>query len=178
MADEAKISALMLEAVRLRGREKVVDVEEEKVKLVVFSLSGGCYAFNGSYIKEILPNTRIFFVPGVPGFILGVINVRGDIESVISINRFLGLAEEGEAPQNGRILIAEKNGLRTGIMVDAIEDVRDFPLSSIKLPISTLDKEKKWVVSGETMLGGQSVAILDAGGILEKIAAESGAAAR
>lgn len=168
MSEEARKSEIILDAVRQRSKEKLIDVEEEKVKLVIFSILGSYYAFNGSDIKEILPHTKIFFVPGTPNFILGVINVRGDIESVISINRFLGLHEE-ESTQQGRILIAEKTGMRSGIAVDSIEDVADFSPGDIKPPLVTLDKTIKELVAGETMYNGKNVTLVELGSIFERI---------
>ena len=113
MAIEKNKSDLLLEELKKRkGGEKIVDVEEEQVKIVVFSLLNDRYAFYGNEIKEILPLTKIFYVPGSPDYILGIINVRGDIESVININKFLGLPDFKNSQKN-RIAMAEKDGIRS-----------------------------------------------------------------
>lgn len=158
----------ILDAVKkLKDKGRIVDVEEEKLKLVVFSLQGDYYAFYGSDIKEILPYSKIFNVPGAPEFILGVINVRGDIESVISVGYFLGMNAENK--KQGRIAVAEKNGVRSGIIVDSIEDVVDFPISSIKPPLSTLDRAKRDFIAGETLYRGRNVTVIDVSSIFERI---------
>jgi len=163
-------SGILAEAARLRARkEDIVDVDEERVKLVVFSLGGDLFAFYGSDVKEILAPMRIFPVPGSPEHILGVINVRGDIESVVSINGFFGLPQAEPSPRS-RIPIAEKGGIRSGIMVDGVEDVVDFPVDSIRPPIATLDRSWRDLVSGETALGDASVTLLDLGEILRRLA--------
>jgi len=161
-------SELIIEALKKRGREKIVDVDEEMVKLVIFSLSGGLYAFYGSDVKEVLPICGITRVPGTPAFILGVVNIRGDIESVISINDMLGLASQ-EKPWKGFILVTEKNGDRTGILVDEIRDVVDVPVRTIRPPISTIEAAKKDLVSGGTLHGSASVALLDLKNLLTRI---------
>ena len=168
MAIEKNKSDLLLEELKKRkGGEKIVDVEEEQVKIVVFSLLNDNYAFYGNDIKEILPLTKIFYVPGSPDYILGIINVRGDIESVININKFLGLPDFKNTPKN-RIAMAEKDGIRSGILVESIEDVLDVPVSSIKPPLSMLDKTIKEFIGGEMIYKSKNVTFLDVGKIFAR----------
>ena len=150
-----------------KNREKIIDVDEEKVKLVIFTLSDHYFAFYGAYVKEILPKTKISYVPGSPPFILGIINVRGDIESVLDINSFLGLHLRADTSRD-RVVIAAKNGVRSGILVDSVEDVLDVPASSIKAPISTLNDEIKFFVIGETGYKKNNVTVLDVGKVFKK----------
>ena len=164
-----KKSEIILNELKQRNRTaKIVDVEEEKTKLVIFSLSGDFYAFYGSNIKEILPMVNIFFVPGTPDFILGLINLRGDIESVIDISHFLSLPAV-QVTQNSRIVIAENDGVRSGIILESIVDVTDIPVNSIKPPLSMLDTTTKEFVAGETMFNGKNITVLDIVHILERI---------
>ena len=68
------------------GHQEIIDVDEPVIKLVIFSLGEQHFAFLGEAIKEVLPGTEtVFFVPGMPASVEGVINVRGDIESVIQL---------------------------------------------------------------------------------------------
>ncbi len=169
-AGEKNKSDLIIEEImRRKENGSIVDVEEKKVKVVIFSLCDDSYAFYGEYIKEILPLMTIYYVPGAAEFIPGVINVRGEIESVININRFLGIQETVEAG-SGRIALAVTNGLRSGILVDSIEEVLDIPVGSIKPPIDTLSKSVREFVAGEFIHQDKLVTILDIGKIFGKIA--------
>lgn len=143
-----------------RPMEKTVEVEEDAVKVVIFSLPGGLYAFKGDEIKEILPLIPVYYVPGCPDFIPGVINVRGDIESVITINGFLGLPASKQSPAS-RIAIAKCGGVRSGVIVDSVEDVVDVPVSLIKPPIATLGEAAREFVAAELMYGRRSATLLD-----------------
>lgn len=165
--EENKADLLLEELKKRKGGEKIVDVEEEQVKIVVFSLLNDNYAFYGSDIKEILSLTKIFYVPSAPDYILGIINVRGDIESVIDINKFLGLPDFKNTPKS-RIAMAEKNGIRSGILIESIEDVIDIPVSSIKQPLSTLDKTVREFVAGELIYKNKNVTLLDVGRIFAR----------
>ena len=165
-----KKSQEILDSIEQKQKEAAVDVSVASVKLVIFTLLNGYYAFQGKSIKEILPSSKINLVPGVPNFILGVINVRGDIESVININDFLGLPrQDSELGKN--IIIAEGEGIRSGILVNSVEDVMDFPEDSIQPPLSSLNEKIKQYVIGETDYKDKSVTVLNVQEIFKNISA-------
>ncbi len=165
-----KKSRKILEAIEEKQIETTADVNLASVKLVIFTLLNGYYAFQGESIKEILPTSKINVVPGVPNFILGVINVRGDIESVININDFLGLPEQN-SENDKNIIIAEGAGIRSGILVSSVEDVMDFPEASIQPPLSSLNEKIKPFVIGETDYKKKNVTVLNVQEIFKNISA-------
>jgi purine-binding chemotaxis protein CheW len=152
----------LLEEHKRRHRTKeTVDVEEEKVKIVIFTCGGNRYAFYGRDVREILASCDISWVPSLPGYVLGLINVRGDIESVIDICHFLG--KEKNTDGNSLVAMLVRGDFCSGVMVDAIEDVVDIPLSSIQPPLGTLNGAARDLVCGETDIDGESVSLLDIG---------------
>ena len=66
-------------------------------------------------------------------------------------------------------LIAEKNGVRSGILVDSVVDVVEVPEESVKQAISTLNEEIRYFVVGETTYKNNNVVLLDIGKVFEKI---------
>ncbi len=144
--------------------EQLVEVDEKRVMMVVLSIAHVHFAMHGSVVKEILYRPSIFPVPGAPETVLGIINVRGDIESVIDINRLLGYPEAKPGKDN-RVIIAEDGGIRTGVLVDAIEDVVDVPESAISPPLSTLDDMIRDFVTGEVLVGDRNITLLNAANI-------------
>ena len=70
------------------ARQEVVNVDERMVKLVIFALGPHWFAFHGTHIREILAQAVVHFVPGCPPSLEGVINVRGDIATVIRLGPF------------------------------------------------------------------------------------------
>ncbi len=167
--DKNKSDRILDEAKKRQAQEETVQVEEKKVKLVVFTLLGNYYAFYGEDAREILPVLKVYFVPGSPDYILGIINVRGDIQSVLDLKNFMQLPASKTRDEN-RIVIAQKNDLKSGILVDSVEDVLDVPESSIKKAISTLDDSIGYYVVGETTYKENNVTLLDVGKLFEKIA--------
>lgn len=168
-ADKGKTDQILEEIRKRKSCTETVEVEEEKAELVIFILNGDHYAFYGSDIREILPYQEIAFVPGCPDSILGIINVRGDIESVVNLHKIMSLGET-QVTKNSRIIIAQKEGIRSGILVDSVEDVINVPVGILKRPLSTLEKGIREVaIGGETIYGGKYVTLLDLSKIFAKI---------
>lgn len=166
-AQEQLKSDQILDELKRRQRTKdVVDVEEERVKIVIFSSGGHRYAFYGNDIREILPSCEISWVPCLPEYLPGLINVRGDIESVIDIRHFLG--EELNSKGKHLIAMAVKGDFHSGIMIDSIEDVVDVPVNTIHKPLATLSGVARDLVIGEIECAGAMVTLLD----VEKLAAK------
>ena len=125
----------------------IVDVDEPTVKLVVFALGNDWFAFHGNHIREILAQVDVFFVPGCPPSIEGVINVRGDIESVIRPRELLGLPDSG-AYTCSSVLLGRGGGVSSGVRVDRVIDVIDAPQSSVQPPPATLPERMRLLALG------------------------------
>jgi purine-binding chemotaxis protein CheW len=154
-------------ASRAEGGGAVVDVDMPTVKLVVFTLAGDWYAFTAAGIAEILPDRPVFFLPGCPPSLEGVISVRGSVESVIALRPVLGLpAAPPGAPS--RILIGRGAALRSGLRVDTVEDVADVAEDTVLEPPHTIDPALRPLVRGVTTVRGHLVTVLD----LERLLAD------
>ncbi len=166
--DKNKSGHILAEVKKRKKKGEIVDVTEERTKLVIFSLLDNHYAICGNDIKEIMLVEKITFVPGSPDYILGIINVRGDIESVLNLNKLLGLPD-CKIDKNSRIVIASTENMRSGILVDSVVDVVDVPKRSITPAIPTLSETLKDFVVGEVVYGDKSVTQLDIIKIFESI---------
>ena len=144
---------------RRETRQDIVDVDEPAVKLVIFALGDNWFAFYGERIREILSHADVFFVPGCPPSLEGVINVRGDIASVIRLNEMLHLPDGNAA--NSSILLGRGGGIDSGIRVDRIVDVIDVPQSSVQPPPATLADHMRPLTLGVLRLQDNPVTVLD-----------------
>jgi purine-binding chemotaxis protein CheW len=152
---------LLGEIKSLRQTEDPAAPVEEWVKIVLVRAGAGRYAFLGHDIQEILSGNEIFWVPGLPDFLPGLIQVRGDIESVIDIQRLLGAPGEPSGAAGHLIIMAVRQDFRAGILVDAVDDVVDLPRSAIQPPLTTLEEGVRDLVAGEIRLGERLVPLLD-----------------
>lgn len=160
-SNEKTESELTLEMVKRRRAVKdVVDVDEQTGKIVVFFVGGKRYAFFGVNVREIITDGEIFWIPALPPYLPGLINVRGDIESVVDIGYFLGETPAAKASSERFILLMSFGEIRFGVKVDNIDDVIDIPLSAIEPPLPTLNETAGALVWGEIRLGEETVTLL------------------
>ena len=89
---------------------------------VTFSLADETYAIDVLQVQEVLKLTDIAPVPGVPDYILGIINLRGDVVTVIDARRRM-LLPERELDDASRIVIIDVDNQNVGILVDSVAEV-------------------------------------------------------
>lgn len=160
--------AILNEIKRRDERHRIIEVDEERLKMVIFRAGGRRYAFYGRDIREILTPREIAWTPGLPEYLPGLINVRGDIESVIDIRFFLG-GERADAAQC-YIALADCDGFRSGVLVEEVEDVVDIPLSAVQPALSTLPEAVRELVAGEFEDPQGLVVLLDLTRLAAKVA--------
>ncbi|CAK0763131.1 Chemotaxis protein CheW [Gammaproteobacteria bacterium] len=161
MTSEGKVSARHVLSLRQDTVPRsLVLVEESTLKLVIFSIQNELFAIAGTHIREILPYTAIHFVPGCPAALEGVINVRGDITSVIRLGGLLGL-NKTPITRHSSILLGVGGGMISGLLIDRMLDVLDTPQSAIRPPATTLPSHLQTFVSGIYRHCDQAVTVLD-----------------
>lgn len=99
----------------------------------------------------------------MPASVEGVINVRGDIESVIQLNALLQLPVSAEQKllQGSSILLARGTDMHSGLRVDRLLDVVDIALSQIQPAPDALPEYLQPYVTGLLEFNALAVAILD-----------------
>ncbi len=142
-------------------------VKEPLIILVIFEIRGAYFALKGLDVSEIIPIKKINPVPTAPKHILGLVNIRGEIESVLEIGDFLGLPAE-EKNLNNRIMILEKEDIRGGILASSVLDVIDIKKSQIRDAGSTLYHDFKDWVAGELDYDNHTVTLLNSLNVLRK----------
>jgi len=105
-------------------------------KFVTFVLNDETYAVNASRVNEVLRYTEITPVPGAPNFVLGIINLRGDVLTVIDTREVFGLIPQ-EVTSQSRIVVVELEDFAVGVLVDRVAAVIDLQESKIEPPPHT-----------------------------------------
>jgi len=151
------------ERARLIARTPLIEATPaERLEVVEFSLAHERYAIVATSVREIYPLTDITPLPCTPAFVLGVINVRGRIISVIDIKRLFDLPEKGLTDLN-KVVIIQGHGLEMGILADTILGVRMLHRKEIQPSVSTLTGIRADYLVGVTT---ERVVILDVGKLL------------
>lgn len=97
------------------------------LELVVFRLGAENYGLRLHQVREIIMVGQITPVPRAPQFVEGVLNLRGEVMPVVDLRTRFGLPRV-EPTSISRILITSIGGVFTGLVVDAVEEVRPVDL--------------------------------------------------
>ena len=95
---------------------------DEVLQWVTFRLGSETYGINVMQVQEVLRYTEIAPVPGAPSYVMGIINLRGNVVTVINTRARFGL-ESAEISDNSRIVIIEAEKQVIGILVDSVAEV-------------------------------------------------------
>lgn len=135
-------------------------ITEDTVQYINFQVEKEFYAVEIAHVLEIVKTPRISFLPSASAYILGLINLRGNIIPVVNIHKLFGLDTVRELEKSCIIIMSiEKTNI--GFLVDSVSQVIELRKEDIDLPIVTLDIEKTAYIVGEANIDGQLVAILD-----------------
>jgi purine-binding chemotaxis protein CheW len=125
--------------------------------ILEFELGCERYAIDPAYAREVCLLKTLTMVPCTPPFVLGVVNLRGRILSVIDILKFLGLAERGLAELN-RIVVVHYMGLEVGLLADKINGFRSIAAADLQPPVLTQTGLRRDLLKG---IVHDRVAVLD-----------------
>jgi purine-binding chemotaxis protein CheW len=144
---------------RKRGKVELTgDVEQ----IVSFLLGKETFAIVVSQVREIRKVEDITKVPKMPQYIEGVMNLRGQITTVIDLKKRLNIVSDGPSRSTqSRIIVAEVGDNQLGIIVDAVEDVMRVPKESISLPPKTLSGSESSALTGISKLPDKLIMMLD-----------------
>ena len=118
---------------------------DEVLQWVTFKLARETYAINVMQIREVLRYSNIAPVPGAPHYVLGIINLRGSVVTVIDTRARFGLPE-GDITDNTRIVILETSTHTIGILVDSVAEVVYLNQSEIETtPHVGADENSKYI---------------------------------
>ncbi len=106
------------------------NADGELKRWVTFRLGQELYGVNVMQVREVLRYTDIAPVPGAPDYVLGIINLRGNVVTVIDTRKRFGL-DPAEVNDNTRIMITESGSHVVGILVDSVAEVADLNTNDI-----------------------------------------------
>ena len=112
-----------------------------------FRLGDEIYGIDVMQIREVLRHTEITPVPGAPVYVLGIINLRGNVVTVIDTRKRFGLAP-GEIDDQARIVIVEVEEQVIGILVDSVADVTYLKQSEIETTPNIGNEETSKFIQG------------------------------
>jgi len=147
------------------------DVAEENddsiVQWVTFHLENEKYGIKVMQVQEVLRMTEIAPVPGAPHYVIGIINLRGSVVTVIDTRRRFGLSDV-ETDDETRIVIIEANNNVVGILVDSVAEVVDLKVSDIETAPNVGNDESSKYIQGVSSRENELLILVDVNKLLSE----------
>jgi len=160
-AEETK--RVLEERAKALAREPArTEVEDEWIEVMEFTLAHERYAIASEHVREVYPLEELTPLPCTPTFVLGIVNLRGEILSIIDIKEFFDLPKKGLTDLN-KVIVLESEDMMFGIVADAIGGVRRILRADIQPSLPTLTGIREDYLQGVT---AERVVVLDAGKLL------------
>lgn len=135
-------------------------VGDEVLQWVTFQLENETYGINVMQVQEVLRYNEIAPVPGAPEYVLGIINLRGNVVTVIDTRSRFGLPA-AEVTDNTRIVIIESEKQVIGILVDSVAEVVYLRSDEIDTAPNVGTEESAKFIQGVSNRDGQLLILVD-----------------
>ena len=114
---------------------------------VTFQLDDETYGIDVMQIREVLRTPEISPVPGAPAFVIGIINLRGNVVAIIDTRSRFHLGQR-EVDDASRILILEAGEYLVGYLVDSVSEVAELRDDKVEMAPDTGNGSASRYISG------------------------------
>ena len=159
-----KTEILKARAKALAREPDTAGASSERIEVLEFVLAYERYGIESQFVREVYPLKALTPVPCTPPFVLGIINVRGRILSVIDIKTFFELPEQGLAELSQAVVIRD-DAMEFAILADSIVGFRFVSTGDILPSLPTLTGIRQDYLKGITK---DRMVILDARKLLSE----------
>lgn len=139
--------------------------DDSIIQWVTFHLENEKYGIKVMQVQEVLRMTEIAPVPGAPHYVLGIINLRGNVVTVIDTRRRFGLPD-AESDDETRIVIIEADNNVVGILVDSVAEVVDLKTSEIETAPNVGNDESSKYIQGVSSRDDELLILVDVNKLL------------
>jgi purine-binding chemotaxis protein CheW len=134
--------------------------DDQILQWVTFQLEEETYGINVMQVQEVLRYSEIAPVPGAPDYVLGIINLRGNVVTVIDTRTRFGLPQH-EVTDNSRVVIIEAEQQVIGILVDSVAEVVYLRSSEIDSAPNVGTEESAKFIQGVSNRDGELLILVD-----------------
>ena len=144
-----------------------IQTNDPEIQLVTFRLKDETYGINVMQVQEVLRVTDIAPVPGAPHYVLGIINLRGNVVTVVDTRMRFGLPQT-EMDDLSRIIVIESEAQVVGILVDSVAEVADLRLSEIDSAPNVGNDESSRYIQGVASRDNNLLIVVDLNKLLSE----------
>lgn len=139
-------------------------------QLVVFELANEHYGVDIAAVESIIKMQPITTVPQAPAFVEGITNLRGSVLPVMDLRKRFGLSykdQSGEAARDEkRIVVVSMDGMKIGMIVDAVSEVLRIQEEVIEPPPPMVTTINSAFITGIAKVGERLIILLDLAKVL------------
>jgi purine-binding chemotaxis protein CheW len=149
--------------------ESGAEVQDSLLQMVTFRLGDEEFGIPISQIREIDRYSQITQIPNMPDYLEGVMNLRGEVITVIGLRDRFSM-ERRPADDRTRVIIVDLNGKKTGLTVDSVSQVLNIATRDVELPPSSVESTgRQRFISGIAKVdqGKRIIVLLDVAKVLE-----------
>jgi purine-binding chemotaxis protein CheW len=167
--DRERLQAYRQEAAEMEMLYEKDTHEEAELEIVEFRMGGEWYAFESRHVREIYPLKEYCPLPCTPAFVLGLVNVRGQLVAVLDLAKLFGPTDQklagNEVDSRNQVLILRHatvghdrvglDAMEVGILVDKSLEIGHLPrhnLQPVAPEINGLRREFSLGMSAKNVL--------------------------
>ena len=146
---------------------ELVDDDEENLEhtFLTFHVGGEEYAVPVAHVTEIVRLQKTYVVPDVPGYVRGVINLRGKVIPLLDVRSRFGLSDAAYTDRTV-IVVLELGDSATGLVVDAVSEVTEILPDQIEVRTNLRSAARPSMVRGMGKRANRVSFILDVPALL------------
>lgn len=134
---------------------------ERNGQLCGFKVGAGFYAISVLDVQEVIKPQLVTKVPSAPVYVQGLINLRGQIVTAISLKSLFGLENANEKAEDYMNIIVRSGESLYSLVVDEILDVIDVDEKTFESTPDTIDEKVRVLISGVYKLDTNLLMLLD-----------------
>lgn len=135
---------------------------------LLFSLNAVNYGIDASAVQEILWLPELSLIEEAPSYIVGVINLRGQILPVMSLDERFQRVQK-KVCLSDRIIVLQVDDLKIGILVSEVHDVEQIAATNIE-PIPRFNRHQGSIthfIAGEAKVDDKIWMLLDLDNVID-----------
>jgi purine-binding chemotaxis protein CheW len=147
------------------SKESQAAAPEQTLLMINFTVGGDEYAVEIQKVREVIDFREITQLPKAPGFVKGIIKLRGEVIPVIDLRERFGIAQEGHSALTS-VVIVEIGRKAVGLVVDNVRHVIRVAPSDLAPSPPFIGGLSGRYVNGVAKLGQRLIVVLDMDKIL------------
>lgn len=134
---------------RLAEKRDEQDRDATCLQVIEFTLGHERYAAEVAYVGEVYPLKDLTPVPCAPSFVLGIMNVRGQVMSVLDVREFFDVPRK-DITDLSRVLILKNHETEFGILADTVVGEKKITLDGVHADTSGITDGREDYIRGVT----------------------------